>query len=90
MLPATALSGLILRLPAVGADRASAAGPPPLLLLHLLLGLAPLAAIPLVFLGRVILKKPRQVSWLLPTINLLLLAAAAATGITLWRANAYG
>ena len=85
MLPVAVLSGLILRLTALGADGASAAGPHPLPVLHLLLGLAPLAAIPLVFFGRVILKRRRQASWLLPTINLLLLAAAVVTGIMLWR-----
>jgi hypothetical protein len=76
LLPVTALSGLILML---------AGSSPSPSLLHLLLGLAPLAAIPLVFFGRVLLKKRRQAPWLLPAVNLILLSAALATGIILWR-----
>ena len=75
LLPATALSGLILTF----ADTS------PSSTLHLLLGLAPLAAIPLVFFARVVLKKRTQAPWLLPVINLILLVAAATTGISLWR-----
>ena len=85
LLPVTALSGLILRLPASGAESGAAAGAPSVSLLHLLLGLAPLAAIPLVFFGRLVLNKRRQAPWLLPVVNLILLCAAAATGVYLWR-----
>jgi hypothetical protein len=76
LLPVTALSGLILH--SVGGGESPA-------LLHLLLGLAPLAAIPLVFFARVLLKRRRQAPWLLPAVNLGLLVAAAGSGIYLWR-----
>jgi hypothetical protein len=79
LLPVTALSGLILRLTGGGSDSRSLSLP------HLILGLAPLAAIPLVFFGRVLLKKRRQAPWLLPAVNLILLAAALVTGVILWR-----
>jgi hypothetical protein len=85
LLPVTALSGLILRLPAIKAESGIAAVAPKISLLHLLLGLAPLAAIPLVFFGRLVLNKRRQAPWLLPVVNLILLCAAAATGVYLWR-----
>ena len=75
LLPATALSGLILTF----------AGTASTSVLHLLLGLAPLAAIPLVFFGRVLLKKRTQAPWLLPVINLILLVAAGVTGVSGWR-----
>ena len=84
LLPVTALSGLILRL-TVGRPTSSSAASSSPSVLHLLLGLAPLAAIPLVFFARVALKKRRQVPWLLPVLNLILLAAAAGTGVLLWR-----
>ena len=80
LLPVAALSGLILRWTGGGP-----AGRPSLSLSHLIFGLAPLAAIPLVFFARVLLKKRRQVPWLLPVLNLILLAAALGTGILLWR-----
>ena len=51
------------------------------LLLHLLLGLAPLAAILLVFAGRVVLRRRTEAPWLLPTLNLALIAAALASGL---------
>jgi hypothetical protein len=85
LLPVTALSGLILRLTGNRAGSGSAMSPPSLPLLHLLLGLAPLAAIPLVFFARVALKKRRQAPWLLPAVNLILVSAAVVTGIILWR-----
>jgi hypothetical protein len=85
LLPVTALSGLILKMAGSRAGSGSAAGSPSLSLPHLLLGLAPLAAIPIVFFGRVLLNKRRQAPWLLPAVNLILLAAAAGTGIILWR-----
>jgi hypothetical protein len=50
------------------------------LLLHLLLGLAPLAAILLVFVGRLILRRRTEAPWLLPALNLGLIAAAMASG----------
>jgi hypothetical protein len=85
LLPVTALSGLILKLAGSGPGGGSASGSPSLSLLHLLLGLAPLAAIPVVFFGRVLINKRRQAPWLLPAVNLILLAAAAGTGVFLWR-----
>jgi len=85
LLPVTALSGLIIKLSGSRPENGSTTGLPSLSLLHLLLGLAPLAAIPLVFLGRVLLNKRRQAPWLLPAVNFILLTAAAVTGIILWR-----
>jgi len=85
LLPIAALSGLIVRLAAAGSGGRSDAGEPTLSLLHLLLGLAPLAAVPAVFFGRLALKKRRQAPWLLPAVNLILLTAAVGTGIFLWR-----
>ncbi|MCK5007177.1 MAG: hypothetical protein KAR73_07295 [Spirochaetales bacterium] len=75
LLPAVALSGLILTF----------TGTASFSLLHLLLGLAPLAAIPFVFFGRVLLKKRTQAPWFLPAINLILLVAAGVTGVSGWR-----
>jgi hypothetical protein len=75
LLPAAALSGLILTFAGTTASS----------VLHLLLGLAPLAAIPLVFFARVLLKKRTQTPWLLPVINLILLVAAGVTGVSVWR-----
>jgi hypothetical protein len=75
LLPATALSGLILTFAGTAATS----------VLHLLLGLAPLAAIPFVFFARVLLKKRTQAPWLLPVINLILLVAAGVTGVIVWR-----
>jgi hypothetical protein len=74
-LPAAALSGLILSL---AADR-------PLPLTHLILGLSPMIAVPLFFFGRRLAKKRTQMPWLLPAVNLILIAAAAVTGFRLWR-----
>jgi hypothetical protein len=85
LLPVAALSGLIVRLVLAGSEGGPEAGAPILSLFHLLLGLAPLAAIPIVFFGRLALKKRRQAPWLLPAVNLILLAAAVGTGILLWR-----
>lgn len=51
-----------------------------LLPLHLLLGLAPLAAILLVFVGRLALRRRNEAPWLLPALNLALIAAAMASG----------
>ncbi len=75
LLPATALSGLIL----------SFTGTASFSVLHMLLGLAPLAAVPLVFFARVALKKRTQTPWLLPAINLILLVAAGVTGVSVGR-----
>ncbi len=55
-------------------------GTSPLLVLHLLLGLAPLAAILLVFAGRMILRRRTEAPWLLPALNMALIAAAMASG----------
>ena len=46
----------------------------------LLLGLAPLAAILLVFVGRLILRRRTEAPWRLPALNMALIAAAAASG----------
>jgi hypothetical protein len=51
-----------------------------LLVLHLLLGLAPLAAILLVFVGRLILRRRTEAPWLLPALNMALIAAALVSG----------
>ena len=56
LLPLAALSGLIARLAVAGSGGRSEVGEPTLSVLHLLLGLAPLAAIPIVFFGRLALK----------------------------------
>lgn len=85
LLPVAALSGLIARLTVAGSGGRSEVGEPTLSVLHLLLGLAPLAAIPIVFFGRLALKKRRQAPWLLPAVNLIILTAAVGTGIFLWR-----
>jgi len=76
LLPVSAFTGLL-----IFQARASR-----LLLLHLLLGLAPLAAIILVFVGRLALRRRSEVPWLLPAVNLALIAAALATGFALGRA----
>ena len=70
LLPISAFLGLL-------AFPAQASRP---LLLHLLLGLAPLAAILLVFAGRLVLRRRTEAPWLLPAINLVLIAAALASG----------
>ena len=68
LLPLTALLGLVgLR----------GRHPPPL---HLLLGLSPLAAILLLFVGRLVLRRRTEAPWLLPALNLALMAAAMASG----------
>ncbi len=55
-------------------------GASPRLVLHLLLGLAPLAAILVVFLGRLVLRRRAEAPWLLPALNMALIAAALASG----------
>jgi hypothetical protein len=75
LLPAAAASGLVLAL-AAGRE---------LPLPHFLLGLSPIAAVPLFFFGRRLAKKRTQLPWLLPAVNLILLAAAAVTGFRPWR-----
>ena len=49
-------------------------------LLHLLLGLSPLAAILLVFAVRLALRRRTEAPWLLPAFNLALIAAALVSG----------
>ncbi len=70
LLPLTALLGLL--------------GFPPnasrLELLHLLLGLSPLAAILLVFAVRLALRRRTEAPWLLPALNLALITAALVSG----------
>jgi hypothetical protein len=85
LLPVTAVTGLIVRLTVSGLGDGPAAGTATLSLIHLILGLAPLAAIPIVFFGRLALNKRRQAPWLLPAVNLILLTAALGTGVLLWR-----
>ena len=75
LLPAAVLSGLLPRLAAAHTPAAA----------HLLLGVAPLLTIPLAFLLRRLLNKPRQAPWLLPAANLILLTAALLTGVAAWR-----
>ena len=48
--------------------------------LHPSMGILPLVAIPLVFTGRILLKKIRELPWLLPMINLTLIISAVLTG----------
>jgi len=48
---------------------------------HPLLGLAPLAAVLVVGAGRIVLRRRTEAPWLLPALNLVLIAAALATGI---------
>jgi hypothetical protein len=48
---------------------------------HPALGLAPLAAVPLVSAGRILLHQRTGAPWLLPALNLALIAAALATGL---------
>ncbi len=71
LLPATALTGL----PAMGQSG------PATLLPHVLVGLLPLGAVPLVFFLRVALRRRRELPWLLPVLNLILILAAAGTGV---------
>jgi hypothetical protein len=52
---------------------------------HPLLGLAPLAALPLVGAARFLLRRPTDAPWVLPAVNLVLIAAALATGIAVAR-----
>jgi hypothetical protein len=78
LLPVCAFLGLLASTPrSAPAFRPQASR---LLLLHLLLGLAPLAAILLVFVGRMILRRRNEAPWLLPALNLALIAAALASG----------
>jgi hypothetical protein len=70
-LPAAALTGLVFLRGAPGTPR----------LAHLLLGLAPLAAVAVVGVGRLALKRKRQWPWLLPALNLGLILAAFTTGL---------
>ena len=58
--------------------RLIAAGRP--LLPHGLIGLLPVAAIPLVFVLRLALGKRRWLPWLLPALNMVLIIGAMATG----------
>jgi hypothetical protein len=66
-------------------DGTPPAGIPPISSVHLILGFAPLAAIPAVFFGRLLLKKRRQAPWLLPVLNLIFIVAAGITGIVAGR-----
>ncbi len=47
---------------------------------HILLGLLPLIAIPIVFFIRIITRKKRALPWLLPLLNLLFIIGALITG----------
>jgi len=75
LLPAAALSGVIVL----------ASGAPVSLSAHLFVGFAPLLAIPLVFFGRILVKRKTQAPWLLPALNLILIVTAFVTGLRLWR-----
>ncbi len=48
---------------------------------HPLLGILPLATIPLVNLLRIIFKKKKEAPWLLPVVNFLLILSALITGL---------
>jgi hypothetical protein len=48
---------------------------------HGLIGLSPLAAIPLVFGVRLLLRRRTELPWLLPALNLALIVAALLTGM---------
>ncbi len=78
LLPLCAFLGLLASTPRSAPGFSSQASR--LLLLHLLLGLAPLAAILLVFAGRLVLRRRSEAPWLLPALNLALIAAAMASG----------
>jgi hypothetical protein len=49
--------------------------------LHCLLGLSPLIAIPAVNVARIVVKRRKAWPWLLPVLNMLLIAAAGLTGL---------
>jgi len=49
---------------------------------HPLLGILPLAAIPLVNLLRIISRKKKEIPWLLPVLNFLLLLSALITAFS--------
>jgi hypothetical protein len=53
--------------------------------LHYLLGIGPLAAILLVNASRMVLKRRKAWPWLLPVLNMVLIAAAGLTGLLLAR-----
>lgn len=48
---------------------------------HPLLGILPLAVIPLVNLLRIIFRKKKEAPWLLPVLNFLLILSALITGL---------
>jgi hypothetical protein len=75
LLPLTALTGLALYFLLGG-------GP---FVPHPLVGLAPLAAVLLVGAGRFVLRRRTEAPWLLPALNLALIAAALATGLAAGR-----
>ena len=78
LLPLCAFLGLLASTPRSASGFSVQASRLPLL--HLLLGLAPLAAILLVFAGRLVLRRRTEAPWLLPALNLALMAAAMASG----------
>jgi hypothetical protein len=78
LLPLCAFLGLLASTPRSATGLRSSASR--LLVLHLLLGLAPLAAILLVFAGRLILRRRTEAPWLLPALNMALIAAALVSG----------
>jgi hypothetical protein len=79
LLPLTALTGVL---------RLTAAGLP--FLPHGLVGLLPVGSIPVVFFLRLALRKRRQLPWLLPAVNLLLIIGAAVTGFAAAHRTAAG
>lgn len=70
LLPATAATGALLLI-----------GRPEGLLPHGLIGLSPLAAIPLAFGLRLLLRRRTEWPWLLAALNLFLILAALLTGL---------
>lgn len=74
-LPVTAFTGLLAFIAKVNRS----------FLPHPLVGLLPLLVIPVVFAGRLLLKKKTQAPWLLPALNLGLILAALITGLAVER-----
>jgi len=71
-LPITAAAGFLLLIKSKGSFSP-----------HPLLGILPLAAIPLVNLLRIIFRKKKEAPWLLPVLNFLLILSALITGFIL-------
>ena len=72
LLPVTVLSGI----PALSAANRT-------LFPHLFFGILPVVSVPVVQLFRIAVKKRKELPWILPLLNLVLIIAALFTG--LWR-----